>query len=85
MAESSQYKGVSWHVSNKAWRVKIKAFGRDINLGHFSSEIEAAKVWDIAARALRGPGTDENFRGELPETVTVKAIHVLLRAKLLIA
>ena len=85
MSESSQYKGVSWHRSNKRWRAKIRIYGRDINLGHFSCEAEAGKVWDIAARILRGPGADENFHGVLPETVTAEDVRVLLRRKKVVA
>jgi hypothetical protein len=56
---SSKYRGVRWRHS--AWNAEIKVGGRSIYLGSFSSEIEAAKAWDDAARKLRGETTRTNF------------------------
>lgn len=45
----SKYKGVSWHCRDKKWTAKIKAEGRRINLGYFTTELEAAKAYNGAA------------------------------------
>jgi hypothetical protein len=48
------FKGVDWHRG--AWRVRITPpGGRQITLGHFVDVLEAALVYDAAARRLFGP------------------------------
>lgn len=45
----SRHKGVSWHIRDKRWVSKIKANGKQINLGNFLTEDAAAKAYDEAA------------------------------------
>lgn len=48
------FKGVDWHRG--AWRVRITPpGGRQLSLGHFVDVLEAALVYDAAARRLFGP------------------------------
>ena len=47
---SSKYRGVSKYTGNK-WRATIQARGRFKHIGVFDSEEEAAKMYDMYARA----------------------------------
>lgn len=46
---TSRFKGVSWHKPRGLWQVHIKANDKSINLGYFTSEVEAAKTYNKAA------------------------------------
>ena len=50
---SSQYKGVTWDKRIKKWKAIIK-YGRNITLGHFANEIDAARAYNTAAREYFG-------------------------------
>jgi group I intron endonuclease len=43
---SSKYKGVSWRPTRGKYRARVKVRGREICLGHFTLEIDAAKAYD---------------------------------------
>ena len=58
---SSKYKGVSWFRATKDWRAMIHIEGKCHFLGHFESEIEAAKAYDEAARKYHGDFAYLNF------------------------
>jgi len=51
---SSRFKGVSWHKVAGKWRVDMKYNGKALYLGLYCKEDEAAKVYDIWAKRLRG-------------------------------
>ena len=57
----SKYKGVSWHKGDRKWHARIYHDGRCHHLGAFTSEIEAARAYDRAARILHGPFASLNF------------------------
>lgn len=61
---TSKYKGVSWSSGRKKWCVSIFANGRAINLGRYNNEIEAAKVYDQAAKKYFGEYARINIQGE---------------------
>ena len=46
---SSRYKGVSWHQHTKKWRARIGVNRRNMHLGLFSSESDAALAYNRAA------------------------------------
>jgi hypothetical protein len=50
----SKYHGVGWKSGSKKWRARIQSHNNQINLGYFSSEIEAAKAYNEAAKVLHG-------------------------------
>lgn len=52
--KTSKYKGVSWDARRKKWFGKITDHRKQIFLGYFSSEIEAAFAYDHAARKIFG-------------------------------
>ena len=45
----SQYKGIYWHNQRKKWVAKIKAEGRQISLGLYHKEADAALAYNLAA------------------------------------
>ena len=64
---SSRYKGVSWRRSRRLWQSMIWVDKRNLLLGSFTSETEAAKVYDAAARKYYGEFAYLNFdEAEVP-------------------
>ncbi len=61
---SSKYKGVSRCKNANKWRAVICHNGRDIHLGYFEDETEAAKAYDAAAKKYRGEFAVLNFTTE---------------------
>ena len=47
---TSMYKGVSWHSVRRKWQSQIVVDKRNICLGYFESEIEAASTYAEAAK-----------------------------------
>jgi hypothetical protein len=58
---SSQYKGVYYSIKTKKWLASIKRDEKIIRLGSFSTELEAAQVYDEAAIRLHGEFARPNF------------------------
>lgn len=58
---SSQYKGVSFHKRDKAWRACLTVSGQRIDLGYHYTEQEAAIAYDYAAYAYFGEFAYLNF------------------------
>jgi len=56
---ASQYKGVVQRGTR--WRARVRFKGKDINLGQFGTEIEAAAAYDVAARQYLGQFALLNF------------------------
>ena len=58
---TSQYKGVYYRRARHLWNASVHLNGRRRNLGDFVSELEAAYVYDAAARELHGEFACPNF------------------------
>ncbi len=58
---SSIYVGVSWNKSHKKWRVVVRDQFRNIHVGYFTDEIEAARERDIVAKREYGEFAHLNF------------------------
>jgi hypothetical protein len=60
----SQYKGVSKKHGNK-WRARLGVDGRDVELGYFTDEIDAARAYDDAkikiTKSLSGLNFPERY------------------------
>jgi hypothetical protein len=51
---TSRFRGVRWWKTGSKWQARIKLNQREIHLGFFSDETEAARAYDVAARKLFG-------------------------------
>jgi hypothetical protein len=61
---SSHYIGVTWHMADSSWRVRLTEpqTKRKRQIGSFASEQDAARAYDCAAVQAHGPGTKRNSR-----------------------
>lgn len=58
---SSKFKGICWKKEKKKWRACIKQNRKQLHLGYFNSETDAAKAYDTKARELFGEFANTNF------------------------
>jgi len=58
---SSKYKGVSRYLSTEKWKATITVNTRTKHLGTFTSEEQAAKAYDEAAKEYFGEFARTNF------------------------
>jgi len=58
--KSSKYKGVTWNKHAKQWKAGIRVDGRRCYLGHFRSEEDAAKAYNLAALKYFGKFAEIN-------------------------
>ncbi len=59
-AKSSPYRGVGWFKPKRKWRARLKIDGREVHIGYFDNEHEAALAWNEAARYHYGENTFQN-------------------------
>lgn len=57
----NRFRGVSWNKQSKKWVAQICYLGTRYYLGAFTSDVEAAKVWDKEAINLFGEFATLNF------------------------
>ena len=57
---SSKYLGVFWDKSRNKWMSCISISGRSKTLGRFETEVEAAIIYNIAARKYHGEFANPN-------------------------
>lgn len=48
----SGLRGVSWHVAGKCWQARIRANGKNLNLGTFKCKVEAHQAYVAAKQQL---------------------------------
>ena len=60
---SSRYKGVCWDSTRKMWRAGIEVSGSSVGLGFYTSEAEAARAYNKAAKKHFGEFAYHNNTG----------------------
>jgi hypothetical protein len=58
---TSRFKGVNWRPDICKWQARIKLNRRNIFLGYFTDELQAAMAYDAKARELHGAFARFNF------------------------
>jgi hypothetical protein len=63
---SSRYLNVSFHKASSSWDVRLwdPLTKRQLHIGYFASEVDAARAYDHAAVQAKWPGAKRNFPGE---------------------
>lgn len=61
MSQTSQYKGVTWNKRSSKWQAQVMSHQKMFYLGLFTSEFDAAKAYDAAARKHFGEFARLNF------------------------
>lgn len=61
LSGASQYKGISYHKGRKKWYARITVDGKDVHVGSYESETEAARAYDNAAKKHFGEFARLNF------------------------
>lgn len=60
-SSTSKYIGVNWNKNSNKWASIIRVDGKNINLGYFKDELDAAKSRDIATKKYYGEYGNLNF------------------------
>src|SRR5699024_11844646 len=66
---TSRYKGVSWDKSRRRWRADIKVNGKQVHLGRFENEEDAAQRYNQAVDELLDGKAYLNKIGEDNSTI----------------
>lgn len=61
ISHSSRFKGVTWNKHRKKWKTTIAIACKNIHLGYFEDEMEAAKTYDERAKKYQGQFAALNF------------------------
>lgn len=69
---SSIFKGVYWNTERKKWQAQISVNNKNITLGRFHEEKEAARAYNVAAKKYYGDFANLNFIQEGPTEPTPK-------------
>ena len=69
---SSKYRGVSYCKKNRKWRASITFNGKDIWLGQFDTEEDAARAYDEAAKIYHGEFAALNFNEDSHEVTKAR-------------
>ena len=75
---TSRFVGVNFSKPESKWRSRITYQGKRIQLGRFDSEIEAARVYDEAAKKYYGEFARLNFP---PESIESRALFARIGKK----
>ena len=59
--KKKSYVGVSYFKKTKTWRSKIFHNNKELHLGYYKLETDAALAYDVAAKQTRGTSAKTNF------------------------
>lgn len=62
IGKSSTFNGVYWHKNCRKWRASLKLDGKEIHIGYFNTELDAAEAYDEKAFELFGEFAKPNFK-----------------------
>ena len=80
LKNSSRFRGVSLNKASRKWEARIRESGKNHYLGSFTDEELAARAFDNAAIAMRGPSAVCNFPRE-GSNVKVRSALLLVIGK----
>lgn len=60
-SRQSKYRGVCWNKSNSSWKACLKVKGKNVHIGYFDDEVDAARAYDVKAYSIRGQEAKLNF------------------------
>lgn len=63
--KTSRYKGVNWDKNRNKWQARIRVDSKQIHIGRFDHEIDAAKAYDAMAIKYFGEFAFLNFGGQV--------------------
>jgi hypothetical protein len=73
-----RYRGIVWHAGHQKWVAKTHGNGCYVTLGYYDDPEYAARVYDCAAKLIRGPDAVLNFDGLPPPDMTSAGVRDLL-------
>lgn len=73
-AKTSQFHGVGWSKRMQKWCATVRSANRNLVLGHYDDEEEAARARDRAVHALGGRPVPLNFPEDPPAAATPRQI-----------
>jgi len=59
--KGSKYRGVCWSASGRSWKASLKYRSKNIHIGYFKDEEEAARAYDERSLLLHGDDAIVNF------------------------
>jgi len=83
-ARQTMFRGICWHTWNRKWEARTRHKGKQIALGCYSTEEEAARVYDAAVFFLHKRDARLNFSdypGGVPPPPSVKLLARLKGAR----
>ena len=79
--KTSRFRGVSWSAKHECWRAEVSVKRRNLGIGHFDDESEAARAHDRVAFHYFRNSARLNFPRELPRPAPLETVRAEVRAR----